>query len=194
MYSNCSLTAERWFSLNGLPLILDGIMILTQAFNLCVFHYWRGKEPFVLLHIALAVMSGLLGMIAAVTPLVRILPWDQTGSVTAINLAFRSFEYIETLYTLILLSIGVDRWLSVEFPGKYRAEISKTKICQAIAAAVVLAVVLTLPGTIVYWNVFAAFCHKPVDQYVLTPAQRIWKIVTGPFILGVGSSRFFRRG
>ncbi|OQV11494.1 hypothetical protein BV898_14224 [Hypsibius exemplaris] len=166
-------------------LILDGIMILTQAFNLCVFHYWRGKEPFVLLHIALAVMSGLVGIITAVTPLVRILPWDHTGSVMTINLAFRAFQYIETLYTLILLSISVDRWLSVEFPVKYRAKISKTKIRQAIAATVVLAVVLNLPDMIVHWEVIAAFCHKPVEQSVLTLARRIWKILAGPFILGV---------
>ncbi|OQV11492.1 hypothetical protein BV898_14222 [Hypsibius exemplaris] len=180
--SNCSLSAERWFSLNGLPLVLQSIIILAQTFNLFVFHYWRDKEPFILLHIALAVVSGLQALSGSITPLTRILPWHPAVSVVVINLVGQTFEHLETLYSLTLLSISVDRWLSVEFPGKYRAEVSKTKIHQAIAATVVLAVVLTLPGSIVYWEPFTAFCDKPVSRIIMTPPRAAWKIITGPFI------------
>ncbi|OQV11495.1 hypothetical protein BV898_14225 [Hypsibius exemplaris] len=109
-----------------------------------------------------------------------------TISVVVINLVGRAFEYINTLYTLILLSISVDRWLSVELPGKYRAGISEKKIRQAIAAAVVLALVLTLPGMIVYWESSTAFCDKIVLRIIpLTSTREAWLILTRPLILGV---------
>ncbi|OQV11490.1 hypothetical protein BV898_14220 [Hypsibius exemplaris] len=181
--SNCSLSADRWFSLNALPLILQSVMILAQTFNLLVFHFWRGKEPFILLHIALAVVSGIQALSGSITPLTRILPWHPAVSVVVINLMSQTFEYLETLYSLILLSISVDRWLSVEFPVRYRAEVSKTKIRQAIAATVGLAVLLSLPGSIVYWEPFTAFCDKPVSRIPMTPPRRAWKIITGPFLL-----------
>ncbi|OQV11489.1 hypothetical protein BV898_14219 [Hypsibius exemplaris] len=160
-------------------------MILAQTFNLFVFHFWRGKEPFILLHIALAVVSGLQGLTGTIIPLTRIFLWHPAVSVVVINLMVQTFEYLQTLYSLILLSISVDRWLSVEFAVRYRAEVSKTKIRQTIAATVGLAVLLNLPASIVYWEPFTAFCNKPVAAFHLTLPFAAWKAITGPFILAV---------
>ena len=122
----CSeLTLEFKLAFNTPNLPVSTAIIATQVFNLVVFHYWRNKEPFLLLHIWLAVPSLLYGLITTITPITRILPWHETYSVIAVKLVTFSFYFVQATSTLMLLVISVDRWLSVEFAVRYRNGVSK---------------------------------------------------------------------
>ncbi|OWA55028.1 hypothetical protein BV898_19413 [Hypsibius exemplaris] len=83
--TNCTLPPRVFFSLNVLPLIMNMLIILAQSFNLIVFHFWRQKEPFVLLHVALAWPSLPFSITASGTQITRILPWREPLSVTLIE-------------------------------------------------------------------------------------------------------------
>ena len=123
---NCSeLTLEFKLAFNTPYIPISTAIIATQVFNLVVFHYWRNKEPFLLLHIWLAVPSLLHGLITTITPITRILPWHEIYSVIAIRLVTFSFYFVQATSTLMLLTISVDRWLSVEFAVRYRNDVSK---------------------------------------------------------------------
>ncbi|OWA52601.1 hypothetical protein BV898_17050 [Hypsibius exemplaris] len=185
---NCSLSADRSFNLNALPLILSSVMILFQLFNLLVFHFWHDKEPFLLFHTSLAVFSLLSGMTTFLTPMIRIIPWNPAVSVPLTNLNVRCIEYVGTLALLNLLCISVDRWLSVDFAIQYRQQISKKRIRIILFSMPLLALLLDVPGFIVYWLPFEAYCDRPLmHSGSLTTARLSWKILTGPVILALAA-------
>ena len=58
--NSCILTSAQNRDLNALPMMLSCLIIAAQLVNLLVFRRWRGKEPFLRLHVGLAVNSLLL--------------------------------------------------------------------------------------------------------------------------------------
>ncbi|OWA51774.1 hypothetical protein BV898_16241 [Hypsibius exemplaris] len=170
-------------TLNGLPLILAGIIVTAQLFNLTIFHLWRQKEPFVLFHVALAYYSLLIGILAAGTPLVRIFPWSERVSTPLTIISWRGFEFIRTLSLVTLLCISVDRWLSVELAVTYRAKISKKLVGQVIALAWLATIALVVPYLAVFGLYYQAFCDRPFTDEHFTSGYLAWKIVSGPVIL-----------
>ncbi|OQV12534.1 hypothetical protein BV898_13178 [Hypsibius exemplaris] len=171
-------------SLNGVPLILSGVIVCSQLFDLVIFHFWRQKEPYILFHVALAYTSLLVGVDGAVTPLVRMLPWKEpVVSFIFINIFFRGYEFFHTLALMTLLFISVDRWVSVEFAVEYRARISTSTVRLFIALTWILTATLTLPGIILYWPNLEAACDKVVRDTDHSAGRPVWKIFTGPVIL-----------
>ncbi|OQV13996.1 hypothetical protein BV898_11768 [Hypsibius exemplaris] len=183
--ANCTLSSQQNHTLNVLPIILGVVTMLSQLFNLTIFRFWHQKEPFVSLHVLLAFCSLLVGAFGIITPVIRLLPWREPLSVTFTNLAAISLEFIHTQSLVTLVAISVDRWLSVEFPGPYRFHISRRKMRWAIGLSWVVTMVLTLPGFVVYWADFQAFCNRPVG-FVINSAfhgRQIWAAFHGPVIL-----------
>ncbi|OWA51775.1 hypothetical protein BV898_16242 [Hypsibius exemplaris] len=182
---NCTLTSSQLMSLNGLPLILTGIIAAAQLFNLIIFHLWRQKEPFVLFHVALAYYSLFIGILAAGTPIVRMFPWSERVSVPLTITLLNCFEFIRTLSLVTLLCISADRWLSVEFAVKYRAHISKKRVRQVIAVSWFVTAVLDWPGAVLNWPYYQAFCYRPPIDTGSGIGRLVWKIFTGPLIVAL---------
>ncbi|OQV24189.1 hypothetical protein BV898_02136 [Hypsibius exemplaris] len=185
--ANCTLPPQVFFSLNVFPLIMNMLIILAQSFNLIVFHFWRQKEPFVQLHVALAWPSLLFSITVSGTQITCILPWREPLSVTLINFFGGLPDFWHTLSLVTLLSISMDRWLSVEFPGKYRLQISRKKVQLTILTNWIVTALLTLPWMILHWPIVKGFCNRPIDAGVafVTPGGRVWKILHGPVLIGI---------
>jgi len=144
--TNCTLSANAAFSLNVVPILLLSVMIVAQLFNLIVFHFWRQKEPYILLHVSLAVSSLLYGFISFATPATRIFKWNDKWSETVIRLVGSSFHVLRPSWLTTLLFIAIDRWLSIEYAVQYRTRISKKKIRQAILLTWIIALMTSVPG------------------------------------------------
>ncbi|OQV13994.1 hypothetical protein BV898_11766 [Hypsibius exemplaris] len=177
---NCSTTTTQAYTLNVLPLSLSIVIIMTQLFNLIVFHLWQNKEPFLQLHVSLASVSLVYGLTTTITPVVRMLPWREAFSENWINLVGRCFEFLSPLTLLTLAAISLDRWMSVEFPSEYRLKISRRKIRWVVLATLVINSLLTVPGLILWWRPWAIHCNKPVQASPMTVGRQIWIIFTGP--------------
>ncbi|OQV23348.1 hypothetical protein BV898_02795 [Hypsibius exemplaris] len=179
-YSSCNLTLSQTMALNGVPIILSIMMTLSHSFTLFIFNLWRQKEPLVLLHVALAYAFLFLTFSTVMTPIARLLPWNLPINGFFINLSNRCYEFFQTLSFVTLWLISVDRWLSVEFAVKYRAQISRLKIKKAIVASWLITSALALPGMIIIWPNFNAFCDRPIQDQA---GREISAIFNGPFLL-----------
>ncbi|OQV13628.1 hypothetical protein BV898_12170 [Hypsibius exemplaris] len=146
------VTPTEWVA-TQLPTITFGsVMTGTQLFNLLIFAFWRNKEPYITLHVALAVTSLFAGLSVLCTVPLRYQPLD-----VSIPLE-RFFGVALVLYMncaglLANLLISVDRWLSVEFPIKYRALVThrKTRMA-AIIGSFVVSLAVVGPGLVAYWD------------------------------------------
>ncbi|OWA51773.1 hypothetical protein BV898_16240 [Hypsibius exemplaris] len=172
-------------ALNGLPLILVGIIVAAQLFNLIIFHLWRQKEPFVLFHVALAYYPLLISIVAAGISLAQIFPWSDWVSTSLIILFRHSCEFVHTLSLVTLLCISVDCWLSVEFAIAYRSQISKQLVRQVMALAWVVAVVIALPGILVNLSSYQVFCNRSPIDTGYGVGRLVWKTFSGPVILAL---------
>ncbi|OWA52600.1 hypothetical protein BV898_17049 [Hypsibius exemplaris] len=94
-------------------------------------------------------------------------------------------EYFGTALLLNLLCISVDRWLSIDFATQYHHLISKRRVRAVIIVMAFVALLLKVPGFIVYWQSFAAYCDWPLTKVGFTVAQQAWTILTVPAIVGV---------
>ena len=140
---NCSqLTMEFKLASNSPNILFAVAMMVAQGYNLVVFHYWRNKEPFLLLHVWLAVLSLLYASIGLLTPLTRILPWNEMHSTHAIKLVTCSFFILQAISILMLLAISVDRWLSVEFAIRYRNQMSRRILKRVVIGTFVAGLLL----------------------------------------------------
>ncbi|OQV25328.1 hypothetical protein BV898_01009 [Hypsibius exemplaris] len=180
--SNCSLTAAQNNSLNVLPLTLSFVIMACQLCNLIVFHFWRDKEPFIHLHVALAWTSLMSSAITCGIPLVRMLPRHEPVSVTLILISGRFYEFGTNLNLMILVAISVDRWLSVEYPIPYRDQISKRIVRRMIWMAWMVIILITVPGMILYFQSSDVRCDAPIRE-ISSTGRSIWKVLTGPLIL-----------
>ncbi|OQV13995.1 hypothetical protein BV898_11767 [Hypsibius exemplaris] len=173
---NCSTTTTQTYTLNVLPLSLSIVIIITQLFNLIVFHLWQNKEPFLQLHVSLARVSLVYGL-------------TTTDNTCGPNASLECYEFLSPLTLLTLAAISLDRWMSVEFPSEYRLKISRRKIRWVVLATLVINSLLTVPGLILWWRPWAIHCNKPVQITPMTVGRQIWRIFTGPVILGFLTAR-----
>ena len=61
-HENCSsLTRAQKLAQNGPVIILSSVIMTIQLLDIVIFCRWRNKEPFVLFHVSLAVVSFLIG-------------------------------------------------------------------------------------------------------------------------------------
>ncbi|OQV23331.1 hypothetical protein BV898_02779 [Hypsibius exemplaris] len=185
--NNCSLSPGQLYSLNILPLTLSAVIIFAQSFNLVIFHFWQIQEPFVLLHIAHACPSLLLGVTSLGTPLVRMFPWHETVSGHVTMVFVHAYQLWMTLSLVTLVAINVDRWLSVEFPAEYRRRMSHRRYVRILVlSAWVLTLLLTAPGFIRYWHSSVVSCAAPLQwKSGSVLGLQAWKIIIGPVILGL---------
>ncbi|OQV12439.1 hypothetical protein BV898_13315 [Hypsibius exemplaris] len=135
------------------PILISTTMIATQTFNLIIFSLWRHKEPYIFLHICLAVASLLAGLSGATTAPLRYA--THTPFITFLNqsLATALIFYATSASILANFAISVDRWLSVEFAIKYRNSITKQKaVVAGLISTFVVPLLLSVPRFAVYWQ------------------------------------------
>ncbi|OWA53024.1 hypothetical protein BV898_17460 [Hypsibius exemplaris] len=157
--SNCTLNKSQNFALNGLWLIIFSVIVLCQTFNLFIFRLWPRKDPFLLYHIFLAVVTALLAVTAAGLPIARLNPW--TPITIIIGRTSLSISIVcNRLNLIITLAISIDRWLSVEFPIWYRCFMSKRTVLTALVVCLLVALAVTVPIVVVPENL-VVFCNRP---------------------------------
>ncbi|OQV23346.1 hypothetical protein BV898_02793 [Hypsibius exemplaris] len=118
------------------------------------------------------------------TPLVRLLPWKESISGVFLNLSNRCYEFFKTVTYVLLWLISMDRWISVQFPVKYRGSISRLKIRKAIVLSWLITSVLALPGMIFYWPILLAACDRPIRN-IYVAHRDVWAFFNGPLLLKV---------
>ena len=184
---NCSLFQSINAPLNTVPLITYCAVLLCQTFNLIGFRLWRHKQPFMRLHVALAVTSLLVGTFGAIAPLCRAAPWTPVTVVIA-KLDVALFTISIYAATIITLCISADRWLSVEFPHRYRNDVSPRKMTVAIAASWGWALISTVPGLAIYREGIEVYCHRPFTvnfriNGVIDPQETFFASLSAGFFL-----------
>ncbi|OQV19271.1 hypothetical protein BV898_06694 [Hypsibius exemplaris] len=143
----------EWMETQLPPLAFSTTIIATQLFNLIIFALWRNKDPYIFLHICLAVASFFAGLALASSVPLRYI------TLTPVNFFLTKFFGIAVLFyttsasILANVAISLDRWLSVEFAIKYRTTITKKKALVAgILLTFVVPVVLSVPRYVIYWK------------------------------------------
>ncbi|OWA50448.1 hypothetical protein BV898_14963 [Hypsibius exemplaris] len=111
---NCSLSANRKFDNNGIPLMLYLATVLSQLFSLLVFHRWPHKKPFIYYHVSLSLSALLNGLTGITNPITRLAAWSDASEVVAKAGAYTSIVFART-NVVNTLFMSVDRWMSVEF-------------------------------------------------------------------------------
>ncbi|OQV24797.1 hypothetical protein BV898_01389 [Hypsibius exemplaris] len=156
----CNITVKARMAAEVQPLAFGTVITTTQLFNLIIFALWRGKEPYINLHVGLALTSLLAGLtlLAAVPIRLLVVPTD------ANMFLFRVFGFCLGMYTnsaamIANFAISVDRWLSVEFAVTYRATVSKRKTLFVATVGVLgAAFLLATTGDALFWE------HIGVDR------------------------------
>ncbi|OQV19970.1 hypothetical protein BV898_05975 [Hypsibius exemplaris] len=166
-----------------LPTLSIGTAITsTQLFNLLIFTLWRNKEPYILLHIALAVAS-LLGGVSMIMSLpLRYVTHTPVHVFLNLLLVIVLVNYAKCAAILANVAISVDRWLSVEFPVRYRTDITRRKALWAgIVTAFGGALLLDVPGLILFWqNMNFGRCTGLRTFYGQGVLFTVWEAVKGP--------------
>ncbi|OQV24798.1 hypothetical protein BV898_01390 [Hypsibius exemplaris] len=131
------------------------VISVTQLFNLIIFALWRGKEPYINLHVGLALASLLAGLnILAAVPLILFVEPTNAHAV----LLHKVFGFCLGMYTnaaamMANFAISVDRWLSVEFAVEYRATVTKRKTLFIATVGVFgVAFLLATTGDTIFWE------------------------------------------
>ena len=182
---NCSsFTAAQRSALNAPSIILGSVMVATQLFNLIIFHQWRNKEPYVLLHVSLAVTSLLLGVCSYFAILALFFPYWNDHIAQTTRLAVFLFRFFQILSLVNLLFISVDRWLSVEFPVPYRNRVTRRTMCLSMPVMLAVAVVMIVLDGVEYWQGLVVYCTRPAIQVMqLNGLFYFWRFLTGPLLL-----------
>ena len=166
--------------------ITVGILtIVTQLISLVVFHYWRGKEPFVVLFVALAINSLLKGLNNIPALIDRILQANETpGNDIVAKLSIWAMGGLDLINLTLLVAISVDRWLSVEFAVRYRAMVSTQKLIGLFGLSYVVALTIFLPGCLVYWPAIVMLCSRAsVNRHAFGSYYDTWRLFLGPLEL-----------
>ena len=146
---NCTLSASQNRDLNGLPIPFSCLMIIAQLINLLVFRRWLHKEPFLLLHLGLAVNSLLCGSVTLAHLVVRAVPsashWN-TVNVPLLRLSISVWSILRVSNMVILVFISLDRWLSVEFSLLYRQNINDRRVLGSFWLIGAVTLLIALPG------------------------------------------------
>ena len=157
--AECSFSAEQRTGFFTYPLTLYGTAGLEQIFNLAIFYKWHNKQPFMLLHVSLAVASLTVCLDVFAIEFLRFgSPWNRTKVVFG-KLVDAVFNIGNRLTFVNLLFISLDRWLSVEFAIQYRIKVSRTKILVAVAMVWVIGCLLIVPGFVVFWDGVVVGCN-----------------------------------
>ncbi|OQV23810.1 hypothetical protein BV898_02162 [Hypsibius exemplaris] len=136
------------------PTIITGTIVTsTQLFNLLIFALWRNKEPYILLHVSLAVASLVGGISVFVSVPLRYITLTAGNLFLTKLLCVALVSYASFASHLANVAISLDRWLSVEFAIRYRTAITSRKV--AIVGVVGVfggALLVNGPGILVFWQ------------------------------------------
>ena len=175
---NCSsyLTGTELLSLVTGPLCLSGLNMAAQIFNLIAFALWRQKEPYVYLHVCLAVVALLMMCKNFVVVALRLAPYMPGGPAEVWSSGLLNTGRIFVAwYEVVLLFISVDRWLSVEFAVRYRTHVTRKKVLCTFPITLLVALLLCVPGHLVYvWNETVPKCFRQVVAPVEGYGYMIW--------------------
>lgn len=186
--SNTTLSAR--FQQNSAVLFLSLAEIILHFLDLAVFHLWRHKEPFVLFHVSLAGTSALLAMLQIVFPLSHLaaaIHWtSHTRALMALIMAL--FTFVRRTSMVNTLFISMDRWLSVEFPLRYRMFVTRRGVIVAIPFIWLISAVITVPGIVILRNGIDVSCSRPHTFYMTdqnnSPGRKIVAgLANGPFLI-----------
>ena len=166
-----------------MPIIVAATVITgTQFFNLIVFFFWRNKEPYIFLHVALAFTSFFAGLINY-----EILPFRFRSDSLAsfLNKFVHGVDmYINCAAVLLNVLISVDRWLSIERAIWYRTQITRPIVLAAIVGGFAGAFALIVPGQIIYWPLHTIL--RCTGQRLFTSDQLsfgVWEFLSMPIFL-----------
>ncbi|OWA52421.1 hypothetical protein BV898_16878 [Hypsibius exemplaris] len=147
------ITPAEWMEIQLPTIALSFTMITAQVFNLIIFALWRNKEPYIFLHICLAVASLLAGLSVASSIPLRFVARTPVNIFVNQLLGIALLLYAHSASILANFAISLDRWLSVEFAIWYRTTISQRKaLLVGIISTFVLPLVLAVPKFVVYWE------------------------------------------
>ncbi|OQV15761.1 Beta-galactosidase-1-like protein 2 [Hypsibius exemplaris] len=159
------------------------VIVALQMFTLVTFRRWRPREPFLTLHVSLAWGSLAFGAIGVGIAIISMFPWT-----VSVATASRAFNWLiggaHNASSLTLLFISVDRWLSVEFPVKYRLKISQEKINRAVCILFGLSFLHWFPGMVVYWDAVQVYCNRPATLFYPSFWFLLYSMI-GPFMLSL---------
>ena len=159
--ANCTSFQTLNNPINAVPFITWCAVILCQVFDLTAFHLWRQhKPPFMQFHVSLAVSSLLAAAVSLIAPVSRASPWTPV-TMTIAKFEVGAFATVLRVTIVNTLFISVDRWLSVEFPHLYRVHVSPRKITIAVVVSWVVALVLTVPGVVIFHHGIRVACDQP---------------------------------
>lgn len=189
---SCPLNLDQQYVSDMLHITVGLLILNSQLFNLIVFHIWRNKEPYILLHTALAWISLLKGTSHFADLLVRTVsrallvtrsPTGQQASETLAKLVLFGLIWLGLLDLTMLVGISVDRWLSVEWAVAYRNRVSRRAVKVLAALCVTASLIIGLPGIVVYWPSVSIVCgHTTLNTR--TPGQgpvfKVWPYFLGP--------------
>ncbi|OWA50392.1 hypothetical protein BV898_14911 [Hypsibius exemplaris] len=148
-----TITPAEWMA-TQLPTLAFGTAITsTQLFNFLIFALWRNKEPYILLHVSLAVASLLAGVTVVTAVPLRYAPYTAVNIFLNLSIGVCLLIYANTAAILTNFAISVDRWMSVEFPIKYRTSITHRKTL-LFGSLLIFggSLVMTIPGFILFWK------------------------------------------
>ena len=184
-HENCSsLTRAQQIAQNGPVIILASFIMTIQLLNIVVFCRWRNKEPFVLFHVSLAVISFLMGASSFLAIFARFFSYLSDFTVQFTKLGMFLFTLFQLLFLLNLLVISIDRWLSVEFPVPYRNRITRKKVLWTMSATLAVAVVMMTIGGVELWRNLVVSCAIPGHLTShLSKIFYVWIFLTEPLPL-----------
>ncbi|OWA52983.1 hypothetical protein BV898_17421 [Hypsibius exemplaris] len=183
--TNCTVSTAEWSAMQVPPIVQGSLIISAQLLNLLFFAQWSNKEPYVLYHISLAASSLLAGATIAASVVLRYQPLT-TLTLYLVRLLVMGLYFYANCSALIgTLFISVDRWISVEFPVRYRSAISRRKVLWVICGPIWLSsLVIVASGVARYWtNMVVLPCSGQKIFTVSGPAFAVWEYAKGPFVL-----------
>ena len=181
---NCSgLTAAQRGALNNPTIVLASLMIASQLFNLLIFRRWRNKDPYLLLHVFLAIVSLLIGVCGIFGVFARFFPYLNSTTAVVNKVGISAYQFLNVTFLLTLLSISIDRWLSVEFAVAYRNVVSVKKMYLTLPAIVAVSLILDMPGLSIFARNIHVFCDRSPEWNHSSSGGYAWQFVGGPFLL-----------
>ncbi|OQV24795.1 hypothetical protein BV898_01387 [Hypsibius exemplaris] len=174
---SCKPTAKEWTA----TLTFGVVITWTQLLNLLIFALWRRKEPYISLHVALAVASLLCGLTFIISVPLRYLPLTPVNIILNKLFGYVFFSFTTSTAILANFAISLDRWLSVEFPVIYRTQVTHRKTLWVSTVGVFgTGLVLVGTGTALYWNdgIVIDTCSRQVTYRPqnITLGHEFWQV------------------
>ncbi|OQV22967.1 hypothetical protein BV898_03018 [Hypsibius exemplaris] len=183
--TNCTVTWEEKLATQLPGFLLGALIIIAQLTNLIVFNFYRSKDHYILFHISLAISSLLSGMSLLSGNLLRY--QDLTPLVIWLTklLGLVLILLADSSALFAIFCISIDRWLSVEYPARYRSLVSRKKILFVIIIFIWTGSIFVVSaGMIRYWSDFSITpCSYRKIFAPQDAAFPVWSLFRGPIVL-----------